>query len=338
VYYNFADIQDHKIFPARALHKSAIEFRFTETNGALTPASIEGLPFEQFLVKNKTVAFLIIKNDSIYYEKYFKGYENTSIVPPFSMAKSILFILIGCAIDEGLIKSVNDPVTDYIPELKKNGFGKVTVKHLLQMTSGAKFNESYINPFGDAAALYYGLNLEKLILNRKLKHEPGSRFEYVSGNSQVLGFVLARALKEKTVTEYLQEKIWTPLGMEYDASWSLDKKRNGMEKTFCCINARTRDYAKIGRLYQNKGNWNGKQIVSENWVEESTKRDTSAGSWVHYQYQWWLPSTRNDFMAQGILGQFIYVNPAKNLIIVRLGKSEGKANWWKTFRMLSAFY
>lgn len=335
VFYNFADIKDHKKFQSRPLTVDTLPFNFQSTNQGKFPKQLNNIPFDKYLEENKTVAFLIIKNDTIQYEKYFKGYGKESIVPSFSMAKSVTSILIGCAIDEGLIKSVDEPITNYIPELKKNGFDKVTIKHLLQMTSGIKFNESYVNPFGDAASFYYGLNLRKEIGKMKLKTEPGKKFEYVSGNTQLLGLVLERSLKEKTITSYLQEKIWTPLGMEYDASWSIDRKKNGLEKTFCCLNARARDFAKIGRLYKNKGNWNGKQIVSQRWVEESTKLDTSEGSANFYQYQWWLPTPNEDFMAEGILGQFVYVNPTKDLIIVRLGKKEGKANWWKIFTSLA---
>ncbi len=361
VFYNFADLKDHKKFQSRPLSANALPYNFQTTNSGKFPKELNGNPFDKYLEDNKTVAFLIIKNDTIQYEKYFKGYDKQSIVPSFSMAKSVTSILIGCAIDEGLIKSVDEPITNYIPELTKNGFNKVTIKHLLQMTSGIKFNESYINPFGDAASFYYGLNLRKEIANMKLKTEPGKQFKYASGNTQILGLVLERSLKNKTITSYLQEKLWTPLGMEYDASWSIDRKKNGLEKTFCCINARARDFAKIGRLYLNNGNWNGKQIISQNWVEESTKVDTTNGGVVFYKYQWWLPtalynfskesynlknptkeklelSTDKDFMAEGILGQFIYVNPTKKLIIIRLGKKEGKADWWKIFTSLAKIY
>ena len=338
VFYNFADIKDHKKFQSRPLTAATSPFNFQITNKGKFPKELNNIPFDKYLEDNKTVAFLIIKNDTIQYEKYFKGYDKESIVPSFSMAKSVTSILIGCAIDEGLIKSVDEPITSYIPELKKNGLDKVTIKHLLQMTSGIKFNESYINPFGDAASFYYGLNLRKEIGKMKLKTEPGKKFEYVSGNTQLLGLVLERSLKDKTITSYLQEKIWTPLEMEYDASWSIDRKKNGLEKTFCCLNARARDFAKIGRLYKNKGDWNGKQIVSQKWVEESTKLDTSEGSANFYQYQWWLPTPNEDFMAEGILGQFVYVNPKKDLIIVRLGKNEGKADWWTIFTSLAKAY
>lgn len=338
VFYNFADINDHKKFQSRQLKADSLKFNFYFTNKGEFPKELNDIPFDKYLENNKTVAFLIIRNDTIQYEKYFKGYDKENIVPSFSMAKSVTSILIGCAIDQGLIKSVDEPITNFIPEIKKNGFEKVTIKHLLQMTSGIKFNESYVNPFGDAASFYYGLNLRKEIGKMKLKSEPGKKFEYVSGNTQLLGLVLERSLQGKTITSYLQEKLWTPLGMEYDATWSIDRKKNGLEKTFCCLNARARDFAKIGRLYKNKGNWNGKQIVSQKWVEESTKLDTTDGSVNFYQYQWWLPTPNEDFMAEGILGQFVYVNPSKDLIIVRLGKNEGKADWWTIFTSIAKAY
>ena len=126
--------------------------------------------------------------------------------------------------------------------------------------------------------------------------------------------------------------------MEYDASWSIDRKKNGLEKTFCCINARARDFAKIGRLYKNNGVWDDTQVVSQEWVEESTKLDTMDGSVNYYQYQWWLPTPGEDFMAQGILGQFVYVHPEKDLIIVRLGRKYGETRWWSVFRAIAEMY
>ena len=340
VYYNFANITDHKIFPNRELSKCDKPYYFEKQSNDSIPLKL--LPkgynsFEDYLAKNKTVAFLIIQDDTIKYENYFNKYNDSSIVASFSMAKSVASMLIGCAIDDGLIQSVDDPVTKYIPELKKNGFDKVTIEHLLQMTSGLDFNESYFNPFGDAATFYYGRRLEKNIFKLKLKTKPGTQFEYNSGNPQILGLILQRVLKDKSITAYLQEKIWSKIGMEYDASWSLDKK-NGLEKTFCCINARAIDFAKLGKLYLQKGRWNDKQIIPEQWVEKSTQLDTSKGSASYYQYQWWLPTQTGDFMAQGILGQFIYVNPSKNLIIVRLGKNYGKTDWESLFIRLANFY
>lgn len=234
VVYNFADIKDYKKFPSRTLTSNEAKFKFNSTSKGKYPDTLKlgnkSVAFDKVLEDNKTVAFLIIKNDTIQYEKYFKGYNQESIIPSFSMAKSVTSILIGCAIDEGLIKSIDEPIINYIPELKKNGFEKVTIKHLLQMTSALKFSESYINPFGEAASFYYGKNLKREISKLKLKGTPGEKTEYVSGNTQLLGLVLERALKGKTITEYFQEKLWTPLEMEYDGSWSIDKKKEWNRK------------------------------------------------------------------------------------------------------------
>lgn len=337
VWHNFSGIEDYKIFPSRKLHAGAAPFHFTENipTGRVPKEVSDGryrnIQLERLLKANGTVAFLIIKSDTLLFEKYYQGYTDSTISLSFSMAKSFLSILIGCALDEGYLTSVEQPVTDFVPELQKSGFARVKLAHLLQMTSGMDYLESD-NPFGMHVNFYYGSGLEKKLLALQLKHEPGTKFEYKSGDNQLLGLVLARALKTKTLTAYLQEKIWEPLGMEYDGLWSVDHDGKGLEKTFCCIAACARDFAKLGRLYLNYGNWNGKQIVSRQWVERSTRIDTTAGSAWNYQYQWWLVSKgRGDFMAAGHLGQYVYVNPAKQLIIVRLGKTTGgmRSEGWK---------
>lgn len=338
-YYNFADITDHKIFPSRTAKADSVQFHFAVAENPKAPKKVtiagKESTFDEYLEDNETVAFLIIKNDTIQYEKYFDGYEQSSVVASFSMAKSVTSILIGCALDDGLIKSIDEPVVNYVPEFNHDGLEKITIKHLLNMKSGIRFNESYVNPFGDAATFYYGRNLRKAIYGRKLEAEPGTKFMYSSGDTQILGLVLERALKGKTITAYLEEKLWKPLGMEYDATWSLDKKKDGLEKTFCCINARAHDFAKIGRLYLNNGNWNGKQVVSRKWVEESVT--PGDGGTDFYKNQWWLVGNGN-YQAAGILGQYIFVNPSKNLIIVRLGKSEGNTDWDSIFASLSGNY
>ncbi|QTN39637.1 serine hydrolase [Cryomorphaceae bacterium] len=338
VFYNFADVKDHKKFKSRPLEAPEEAFTFYETDSGRVPKAISGIPFDTYLEQNKTVAFMIIQNDTILYENYFRKYDSTSIVPSFSMAKSVTSILIGCAIDDGFIDSIQEPITKYIPELASKGFDDVTIEHLLQMTSGIDYNESYVNPFGDAAAFYYGLNLRKQIEKMELAYPPGERFKYTSGTTQLLGLVLERSLDGPTITSYLQEKIWTPLGMEHDASWSIDRKKDGLEKTFCCLNATARDFAKLGRLYLNEGDWNGQRIISADWVAQSTKVDTSMGSRDYYQYQWWMPTPGVDFMAEGILGQFVYVHPEKNLIIVRLGRKYGDTYWDAVFTGIADVY
>ncbi len=343
-WYNFANITDHKIFPNRSLAASNQPWEFYASPNPIEPKKIaykeKEVNFDEFLHKSKTVAFIIIRNDTILSERYLNGYAENDVVASFSMAKSFTSALVGIAIEEGILGSENDTISQYIPELAKNGFNRVTIKHLLQMTSGLKYSESYISPFSDAAIQYYGRNLEKHLLKSKLKNNPGEKFAYTSGTTQLLGYVLHRALNAKgmTLTQYLQLKIWGPTGMESDASWSLDKK-DGLEKTFCCINAIGRDFARMGRLYLHKGARGEHQIVPSSWVSKSTAIDTTDGSAWFYQYQWWLASKdQSDFLMNGHLGQFVYVHPAKNLIIVRLGKKEGKVRWTNFFKSMAEAY
>ncbi|MCU0442679.1 MAG: beta-lactamase family protein [Bacteroidia bacterium] len=341
VWYNFSNITDYRIFPSRQLSASEKPFTFYKNhNKQLRIDSFwyagKAVDFDQFMRKNKTVAFLVLRNDTIVTERYYSGYDSASIIASFSMAKSYISALIGCAIHDGLIQNVNDPITRYIPEMSKNGFDAVSIEHLLQMTSGIDFNESYYNPFGHAAAFYYGKNLDKKTMKLKLKWKPGTQFEYTSGSTQLLGLVLKRALKQETITAYFERKLWKPMQMEFDASWSLDE-RDGMEKAFCCLNARARDFAKFGRLYLNNGNWNGQQLVPADWVAKSTVADTQNGGVRYYKYQWWLDDEdTNQYCAQGHLGQYIFIDKAKKVIVVRLGSGYGNAHWPKIASMFAS--
>jgi len=330
--YNFSDIGDYKKFDSRPLSASANPFRFIQgtTSDIKTSYHHTDESLDAINEKNHSRAFLVIRNDSILFEKYYGGYSDTSIVPSFSMAKSFTSALIGCAIADGLIGSVKDPVTRYLPDLKDPTWSKVQIEHLLNMTSGMRFDEGYYTPLSEAAGFYYGRNLRDRILRLKTYNNPGIAWEYVSGATQMLGLILERALNGKTVTAYLQEKIWTPLQMEFPASWSIDDPKTGMEKTFCCINARARDFAKFGKLYLDSGRWNGKQIIPESWVLHSTKPGTEPGCVPHYHYQWWLRDN-GAFLARGHLGQYIYVNREKQLIFVRLGAKRGELDDWPSF-------
>lgn len=344
--YNFADTRDHKKFPSRPLPASSTPYHYSVAEPPVPPEHItigeEEHDFEPYLEQHRTVAFLIIRRDTILYEKYFKGYDPGRIHTSFSMAKSVIGMLIGCAIEDGFIRDVQQPVTDFVPEMAENGWDKVTLEHVLQMTSGMDFNESYVNPFGTAAKFYYGRRLEKNTTGLRRAQAPGQAFKYQSGNSQLLGLILERALRAKgdqrTVTQYLNDELWQPLGMEFDASWSIDRKEGGIEKTFCCINAPARDFAKLGSLYLHKGNWNGQQLVPREWVERSTRIDTTNGSAARYQYQFWLPSDKGDYMLQGILGQFVYVDPAREIVIVRLGTKHGGVPWPRIMSALARRY
>lgn len=333
VVYNFSDIKDYKKFPSREIDKPETPFSFTrlsadDPNRLTFPAQQSDgkeVSFEELMEDNKTVALMVIKNDTIVYENYFAKYDTASIVPSFSMAKSFVSALMGIAVEEGHIKSVKEPITNYIPELSENDprFNNITIEHVLNMESGIEYEENYYNPFGNVAVGYYGTNLVKHVSKLKIEKEPGGGSEYKSIDTQILGLIVERATKTKLAT-YLEEKIWKPLGMEYDASWSIDSKRNDTEKAFCCINARAADFAKFGRLYLNRGQWNGTQIVPEKWVAKTA--DAPGG----YAYQWWLQ--RNDhYAAVGHLGQYIYIAPEENVVIVRLGKQWGNVGWTNLF-------
>lgn len=344
VWYNFSDITDYKIFPSRPLHASSRPFYFVDAQQnesiekriTIENYAHEKMEMSTFLEKSPTVAFLIIRNDSLLYERYFRDYDKGTPVASFSMAKSYCSALIGIAIAEGKIKSEDDLVVNYITELKgKKDWDKVTIHHLLQMSSGVKFGEGYNTPFSGAASFYYGRTLRRSIAHLKIEKPPMSGFDYKSVNTELLGLILERATG-KHLTEYLDEKIWQPLGMEYDASWSIDKKDNGLEKAFCCINAKARDFAKFGRLYLNHGSWNGNQIVPEEWVKKSLTVNTEPGMDWYYNRQWWLASKEDgDYSAVGHLGQYIYVYPKKNLIIVRLGVSRAKEEWITILRQVA---
>lgn len=335
--YNFSDIRDYKRFPARELPASATPFRFGEKDPAWIQKKDIRVTHENrherldsLLLNSNTVAFLIVQRDTLLYERYFHKYQPSSLVASFSMAKSYTSALVGCAIADGLIHSVEDAMVDYLPELKGQGLDDVKIRHLLQMTSGIHHQENYYNPFAGVARLYYGRRLHHQVRHLGKDMPAGHYFKYKSINTQLLGEVVAR-VTGKTLTQYMWEKLWQSLGTEYPATWSIDQRREGMEKAFSSINATARDFAKFGRLYLRLGNWDGRQLIPKDWVRESTKVSAQDGSVWYYQYQWWLPSKEGDFMASGHLGQYIYVHPGKDLIIVRLGKNEGKVAWARAF-------
>lgn len=335
--YNFSDIKDYKRFPKHDLPASGQPFKFAERDPAFFLQKDIRVShdnrhefLDSLLQMSNTVAFLVIQHDTILYERYLRGYGPSSLVASFSMAKSYTSALVGCAIADGLIKGVDDKMVDYLPELKGRDMDDVRIRHLLQMTSGIHHEENYYNPFAGVARLYYGRNLPRQIGHLRMEMPAGHYFKYKSINTQLLGEIVAR-VTGKSLAAYMHEKFWGPMGTEYPASWSIDNKRSDREKAFASINATARDFAKFGRLYLHKGNWDGRQLIPEWYVTESTKVDATNGSVTYYQYQWWLPTKEGDFMANGHLGQYIYVNPMKDLVIVRLGKNEGHVRWGQAF-------
>jgi CubicO group peptidase (beta-lactamase class C family) len=279
------------------------------------------------LQTGETVAFLVIKNDSLCYEEYWDGYSDSSYSNSFSMAKSIISILVGVAIDEGKISSVKDPVGKYIPEYVNGELAKITIEDLLRMASGLNFHESYATPINQTTDAYYGTNLRKLMYSLKAEKPAGVEFKYKSGDTQLLGLVLSAATG-KSNSAYASEKLWSKIGAEHDAKWSIDHT-DGDEKAFCCFYSNARDFARIGKLYLQKGRWETQQLVDSNWVNQSISsnglNDENGNKTDYYGYQWWVLKNANypAFYCRGILGQYIVVVPSKNTIIVRLGKKRG---------------
>jgi CubicO group peptidase (beta-lactamase class C family) len=352
IFWRESDYKDLERFPAATVHNAPPTFHFNKLPADNHYASqIEAIgnrstngSLVDYLQSSGTTAFLVIHDDELVYERYFNGYNERSLNTSFSMAKSFASALVGIAIDEGYIKSVDEPITNYIPELleKDKRFRSITIRHLLTMTSGIKYEEGGDLPWSEDAddtKTYYATDLRELALNCQIEGEPGKYFEYNNYNPLLMGMILERATG-MPVSHYMEEKLWKPAGMEADASWSLDSKKDGFEKMESGVNARARDFARFGMLFAKEGNVRGKQLISRGWVKESTRADTNTDPSLDYQYFWWVntPNGKNHFSAQGNYGQYIYVAPEKDLVIVRLGKEEGEKGygyWTDLFDELS---
>lgn len=348
---NVADVYDYQHFENRSIKGSDDTFSFVSKPDK---AYVESLfadkvmqsgcsSFEEWITKSKTTALLFIRRDTLLYEQYFNGFSRDSYFHSQSMAKSFISFLIGAAIDDGLIGSVNDPMTDYIPELavRDPRFKQITVKNLLEMRSGLAYYEGYFPgthihlPWHDEAVGYYHDHVRGLLLEDVgIAAEAGKKFQYCNYNTSYLGLIIER-VTGKTVSAYLEEKMWSKM-MAYDALFSIDSKASGFEYMPSRLIARAVDFARFGRLYLRHGNWNGKQIVSKDWVEISTRAHTSEPrqddpDWfgkgcerTYYSFQWWGKSNCDstyEFFANGNLGQSIYVIPYADVIIVHCGNS-----------------
>jgi CubicO group peptidase (beta-lactamase class C family) len=352
IFWGESDYKDLQRFPARTIHNAPPVSHFDKLPADNPYASqIEAIArdssngsLERYLQASGTTAFLVVHDDKLLYERYFNGYDQRSLNTSFSMAKSFASSLVGIAIDEGHIKSVDEPITNYIPQLlkKDNRFKSITIRNLLTMSSGIKYEEGATLPWSDEAddtKTYYSTDLRELALNSQIEGKPAQYFEYNNYNPLLVGMIIERATGMH-VARYLQQKLWKPMGMEADGSWSLDSKNDGFEKMESGVNARARDFARFGMLFAKEGNWRGKQLISRRWVEESTRPDTTMDPSQDYQYFWWVntPNGKNHFSAQGNYGQYIYVAPEKDLVIVRLGKEEGEKGygyWTDLFDELS---
>ena len=327
--YNFTNIS--KIFPVNKIKKSASPFIFKEGSKIKLPSTftyknkLENT--QEFLDYISNTGFIVIQNDQILFESYQNGQTINSHHISWSVAKSYTSALFGIAIEEGHIKSIEEKITDYVPELKGTGYDNVRIKDVLQMSSGVKFDEDYGNYESDinrmGRAIAFGSSLDEFAASLTRDKEPGTTLYYVSIDTHVLGMVIRKATGKK-MHEYLEEKIWKKIGTESDAFYLADDY--GVSFVLGGLNATLRDYARFGRLFLNDGNWNGEQIVPKAWVRESVTPDAphllpgynnpKSESPFGYGYQWWIPIVPDgDFFASGIYTQSIYINQKKNCII-----------------------
>jgi CubicO group peptidase (beta-lactamase class C family) len=315
------DIDELNLFPFREMDATkpqpwAVSVNY---NKAKIDASLM-----QKMESFKTTSFLVIKNDSIIYENYWEQYNDKSVTNSFSMAKSFTAALIGIAIKKGLIKSVDEPVGNYIDSYKEGDKAKITIKHLLTMSSGIDFDETYSSPWAWPSEAYYGIDVNALTLKAVVKETPGITWKYKGGDTQLLGIILKKVLGYKTVSQFAAENLWQKMGAEQPAFWSLDKA-NGMEKVSCCWYATARDFARFAKLYMNKGNWNGEQLLDSSYIQESIiladLKDIDGKPNDKYGYQWWIMKHKGQdiFYCRGIRGQYIFAVPDSNLIVVRTG-------------------
>lgn len=281
-----------------------------------------------------TVAFLIIKNDSIWHESYYDGYDKDSKSNSFSMAKSIVVSALGKAIMEGSIQSLDTKVGSYFPEFGSGMAAKLTVGDLASMASGLDWDEKYYSPFSITTKAYFTADLNETLLGLKIIKPPGAVYQYASGNTQLLAMVLQKATG-KELSSYVSQNIWQPLGAENDALWQTDHK-DGMVKAYCCIASNARDFARFGKLYKQHGKWNGKQLLDSSFVAKCTTPRFADSP--QYGYGWWIfeYEGKQGYYMRGHLGQYVIVIPQDDLIIVRLGRNGNRTD--PGFRHSNDFY
>ena len=326
----FKNIQH--ILPTRLINKSSdpysLSYQLINLDSLTYRYGGKKFTINDYINTFKVAGLIVVKDDKILYENYNFGNDETSKWMSFSVTKSVTSMLIGAAIKDGFIKSVNDPVSTYVTDLNRGNYSNVSIEDVLQMSSGIDWNEDYADPNSDinrfGRAIATGTSMRDFSKTLTREKPPGSYMHYVSINTLVLGFLLQEVTK-KSISEYLYEKIWNPLGMEDSAYFILDDV--GDELALGGLNATLRDYAKFGPLYLQKGRWEDKQILSEQWIIDSHKtdgdhlvpgeRDTSSNPWG-YGYQWWVPGFPDtDFTASGVYNQYIYIDPLTDVLIAK---------------------
>lgn len=280
--------------------------------------------------ENGTIAYVIIKNDSIWFENYYDGFDENSMSNSFSMAKSYVSALLGKALMQGHIKSLDQPVGDFLPEFKDGLAAELTVGDLSSMASGTDWDEAYYSPLSITTRAYFDDDLDKVITGLKVVEEPGQAYKYSSGDTQMLAMVIERATGKK-LYDYLTESFWKTLGSENETLWQVDSEEHDMVKAYCCIASNAKDFARLGKLYKDHGKWQGEQLLDSAFIAKSIKPRFKASP--EYGYGWWLKNVgdKEFFMMRGHLGQYVIVEPNDNVIIVRLGHSKGPGDAIATF-------
>lgn len=337
-----SDVDDYKRFPFEIIANAPPPHYFGTEDASFKKISytykgkIQTKNLDTLLEETGTTAFIVINDGTILYENYFNGNQRDSIVTSFSIAKSITALIVGIAIDDGYIESLEDPVTKYMPELKNVDprYANITLRHLLSMKSGIRFKDTDI-PWHDKSRAYYHPNLREVVTNLPIATAPGDEFVYNTFNPIILGMIVERATGQ-SVVEYFEAQFWQRMGMEYEASWSIDSEEDAMAKMESGINPRAIDFAKIGQLLLSDGNWNGEQIVPKKWIADSKKIDpenrvSKIGENIYYQNGWWLygPTETDKFTVSGWghLGQYLFVFPDENMLVMRFGKEIGKVEF-----------
>jgi CubicO group peptidase (beta-lactamase class C family) len=325
-----ADVDDIDRFPRRPI--PAGDAVLPLRTGELPPGVVDA-DLERLLDRSSTEAFLVLRDDELLVERYANGGAAGRPHTSFSVAKSVLSTLVGIAIDRGDIGGLDDPVTEHVPELldRDPRFADVTLRSLVTMSSGLAYEERGL-PWSDDATTYYAPDLRAEALSAEIEEPPGERWHYNNFNPLLMGLVLERATGT-SVSEYAARHLWQPMGAEADASWSLDSQASGFEKLESGVNAVPRDFARFGYLFAHEGRVAGRQVVPAAWVAEATARDTSADPAEHYQHWWWVDTEREGrFYARGNLGQYVYVDPATDVVVVRLGREVGDVPWTDVLR------
>ncbi len=328
-----ADVDDIGRFPARPVPAGGqvLELRRAELPAdVLLEATVAGTSsdLERVVEASETEAFLVLRDDVLLLEHYGHGGAADRRHTSFSVAKSVLSTLVGIAIDRGDLPGLDVPVTNWVPELldRDERFGAITLRHLLSMSSGLCYTEEGL-PWSDDAVTYYAPDLRAVALSADVCEEPGTRWHYDNYNPLLVGLVLERATGTD-VAAYAGRHLWGPMGAEADGSWSMDSERSGFEKMESGVNAVPRDFARLGYLFAHEGRVGDRQVVGADWVREATALDTSADPADHYQLWWWVDTERDGrFYARGNHGQYVYVDPATDVVVVRLGRAEGDVDW-----------